>query len=264
MRVVLVARREVGQLGQASIRWAAAAALLSRATTAVADPAEGVQTATPAGAPSETPAPVVPEQAPSRAPPQTAPERGISVGLRAGYAFPMGLWAKGDDLSANVRGMVPIWVDAGYRLSREFYVGAFGAWGFGSVADQLCPAPLSCSATDWRLGLDAHLHLAGLLRLAVPIDWWVGLGAGYESTTLHIEAQGVQGSETDRGFEFGNLQLGADYTGFGAARVGGFFTLTLAQYSSRSLEDGLGTRDYTPERALHLWLMLGVRGQYDL
>jgi hypothetical protein len=246
MRSVLVARREVGRLGQASVRWAAAAALLCWATVAEADP-------------------VAPPDAAENQAEEPARERGVSVGLRAAYAFPIGRWAKGDDLSANVSGMVvPIWVDAGYRLSREFYVGAFGSFGFGSVADSLCPPVLSCSATDWRLGVNGHVHFARLLRLAAPVDPWVGLGAGYESTSIKAEAQGTKASETDRGFEFGNLQLGADYTGLGAVRVGGFFTLTLAQYSSRSLEDASGTKDYTPNRAFHLWLMLGVRGRYDL
>jgi hypothetical protein len=256
MTSVLVARREVGQRGQASFRWAAAAALLCCAGSAGADAAGDAQR-------EEAPlgrAPVGPDGET----PSGTQDRGISVGLRAGFAFPIGLLAKGDDLSANVTGMVPIWLDAGYRLSRAFYVGAYAGWGFGSVSGQVCPAPLSCSANDLRLGVDAHLHLAALIGLAAPVDPWVGVGTGYESTTLHLETQGTKASETDRGFEFGNVQLGADYTGFGAVRVGGFFTLTLAQYSSRSLEDASGTKDYTPERAFHLWLMLGVRGQYDL
>lgn len=248
MAAVLVARCEVGQVGQASIRWAATAVLLLRAGIAAADPAE-----------------VKPEQPAVETRPLVR-DRGFTVGLRAGYGFPFGLLAKGDDLSANVGGMVPIWLDGGYRLSREFYVGLFGSWGFGSVADSICPAAagLRCSASDLRFGVNAHAHLGALLALAAPIDPWVGLGTGYEITTIHLEADGTTASETDRGFELANLQLGADYTGLGAVRVGGFFTLTLAEYSARSLENPAGSHDYTPDRAFHLWLMLGVRGRYDL
>jgi hypothetical protein len=43
-----------------------------------------------------------------------------------------------------------------------------------------------------------------------------------------------------------------------------FFTLTLAEYSQRTLDVPGGSFSVTPDPALHLWLIVGVRGRYDL
>ncbi|HEY3593913.1 MAG TPA: hypothetical protein VGL13_08565 [Polyangiaceae bacterium] len=233
---------------QASVRWTTAAALVFASSAAFAQSQVG-------------PAPS--DDAGGR---PSASGRGFSLGLRIGYGWPLGLLAKGEDLDANVANMVPVWLDAGYRLSRELYLGGYASFGFASVADAACPSILSCSASDLRFGVNAHLHLGNLIGLigVAPIDPWVGLGVGYETTSIKLEFNGTTATETDRGFELGNLQLGVDWTSFGALRVGGFFTLTLAQYSSRTIDDVTGSSDHTPDRALHLWLILGVRGQYDL
>jgi hypothetical protein len=192
-------------------------------------------------------------------------DRGVSLGLRLGWGFPAGLLSKGDSLSSNLSGMVPVWIDAGYRLSHQIYLGVFFQWGVALVANQSCPANLSCSAKDIRFGIDAHLGLGDLLGISarLPIDPWVGIGAGYEITSVDLAAAGTTASVTYRGFEFGNVQLGIDYTGFGALRVGGFFTTTLARYSQLTQEVATGSRDFTPDQGFHLWLIAGVRGRYD-
>jgi hypothetical protein len=190
----------------------------------------------------------------------------VSLGVRLGWAFPAGLLAKGDSLGSNLNAMLPIWLDGGYRVSRELYVGAFFQWAVAWVAGQWCPANLECSASDVRFGADVHLSLGGLIGLGESrkVDPWVGLGAGYESTSFKLSAGGTSSTRTYRGFELANAQLGADYTGFRAFRVGGFFTTTLALYSSLTDTTPTGSADYTPDRGYHLWFMLGVRGRYDL
>src|SRR5204863_609873 len=54
-----------------------------------------------------------------------ASQRGLSLGLRTGWAFPMGALEKADRQSSNFSGMLPVWFDAGYRWSEQFYAGGY-------------------------------------------------------------------------------------------------------------------------------------------
>jgi hypothetical protein len=199
-------------------------------------------------------------------PPPARGAQGISLGLRVGWGFPLGSLASGDKLGDNLNGMLPIGLDAGYRFSQAVYVGLFGQLGPAFVSGQVCPPILQCSATDLRAGVEARLALGGLLglRRIVPVDPWVGVGAGYESMTTHVSALGTESHTTNRGFEFGNIEVGADYTGIEPWRVGAFFTLTLTQYSRLTVAVPTGTSELAvPDPALHLWLIAGLRGSYD-
>jgi hypothetical protein len=206
---------------------------------------------------------------PSDVPPAAvATERGVSVGVRTGWSLPIGALEKGDSMRSNFTGMVPIWLDAGYRLSKHLYLGAYFQWGPVFVADEVCPRNLSCSASDLRFGINAHWHFKWIIAggaWAGRFDPWVGLGAGYEGVTVHLSTpQGARSSETDYGFEYGNFQLGGDYLG-GAWRLGLFASLSAAQYTRRSFVEPSPSSVYDIEHpTAHLWLGFGVRFQYDL
>ncbi|HEY8039520.1 MAG TPA: hypothetical protein VIF15_06990, partial [Polyangiaceae bacterium] len=127
---------------------------------------------------------------------------GVEVGLRTGYAIPLGqiqglppnapAGAPTADLSKVFSGVIPIWVDAGYRLNPNIYIGAFFQYGIGLVntANDATPgcaqSGVSCSASDMMFGIDAHYHLMP----DQTIDPWVGLGVGYEIASLSASAQG--------------------------------------------------------------------------
>jgi hypothetical protein len=190
------------------------------------------------------------------------------VGLRVAYGFPLGSVSRKDTLSSNLTGMLPVWLDAGYRVSRQFYVGAYFQWAPAFVADDLCPKNLSCTGYDLRAGANVHWHFKWLVRdgsWAGAFDPWVGLGTGYEGALLHFETlAGARSKETFHAFEYANLQVGADY--FGAPwHVGAFFGLSLAEYLSVTQTNPNGSTTFAiPDPALHLWLSLGLKGQYDL
>jgi hypothetical protein len=164
--------------------------------------------------------------------------------------------------------MLPIWLDAGYRLSRQFYVGAYFQWAPAFVAGDSCPKNLSCSAYDLRAGANVHWHFKWLIAhgaWAPAFDPWIGLGTGFESAIIHLETEaGARSHQSFSAFEYGNLQLGADYVG-GAWHLGAFATVSLAEYLSTTQTNPNGSQAYEiPDPALHWWLTFGVRGQYDL
>jgi hypothetical protein len=221
----------------------------------------------------ETEAPAPPAEAPRESTPAPEPNehvksRGVSFGLRAGYALPAGALTKGDPIRSNLTGMLPLWLDAGYRVSEPIYLGAYFQWAPAFVSDDVCPLNLSCSANDLRFGIDVHWHFKQVFGEGAWVDKfdpWVGLGTGYESTTFHLETpSGAASHETNHGFEYANLQLGFDHLDF-PWHVGIFATFSLAEYIRRSHTVPTGTPAYgIPDPALHFWFMFGLRGQYDL
>jgi hypothetical protein len=165
--------------------------------------------------------------------------------------------------------MVPLWLDAGYRLSRQFYVGAYFQWAPAFVSDDSCPKNLSCSAYDLRGGANVQWHFKWIIAegtWAGAFDPWVGLGVGYESAIVHLEsvASGARSLQSYYGPEYGNLQLGADYVG-GAIHVGAFGSLSLTQFLGTTQTNPSGSFAYSiPDPRLHMWISVGLRGQYDL
>jgi opacity protein-like surface antigen len=193
---------------------------------------------------------------------------GFSFGLRVGYGIPFGEAAEGSDLSDTVKGSVPIFLDAGYRGLgiANLYLGVFGTWGPAFLSDTSCPSGASCSAGVLRFGANARYHVAPLDTL----DPYLGLGVGYEIVSFSAEASGKTVDGSYKGFEFVELQGGLDYKVTFAVRIGPFANFAIGQYSSGDFQIPNGTGGTTqfsgdiPKTSLHEWLILGVRGQYDL
>ena len=204
-----------------------------------------------AAAPAEAaPAPAPPADANASAPADTAAEPGkFVVGLRLGYALPMGSVMKDSSMSDGVSGMIPIWLDLGYMVTPNIMVGLYGQYGFVSLKN--CEG--DCSASNLRLGVQGQYHLSP----AEKLDPWFGLGIGYES--MSMKRTGVEGSAS--GLEFLNLQAGLDYKLSPAFGIGPFLSFSLGQYSSVSSGD---LSMDIPEKAMHQWLTFGVRGAFNL
>jgi len=212
-----------------------------------------------------------------------APDQGASaaesgkfvLGLRLGYALPMGSLANNPDGSSSkmtdgVAGHFPIWLDLGYMVSPNVMLGAYAQYAFGSVAgdlkracDQASSAGISCSAHDIRLGFQAQYHVAP----QAMVNPWFGLGVGYELLTIGFSGAGQSGSTTAEGFEFANLQAGADIKALPNLGVGPFVSFSFGQYgsvsNSGSVAEG-GSGGDIENKAIHEWLTLGVRGAFKL
>jgi hypothetical protein len=193
---------------------------------------------------------------------------GVELGARLGYGLPLGdvdthdalAGTVGDPLGQTIAGMVPIWIDGGYRFAPRWFGGLFFAyapgWTGGALQNEC--GSLDCSVFDMRVGAEVHYHLAPGERW----DPWLGAGLGYE--WLHIRANGGFPPSAEiwaSGFELVNLQAGLDVPVGTRVHFGPFAALTTAVYS---WNDSLPSSNTFGGPALHAWVVLGVRGTVDL
>ncbi len=75
----------------------------------------------------------------------------IKLGMRLGYALPLGNSSKDWKMSRTFTGMIPIWIDAGYMVTANIMLGIYGQYGIVMVKN--CPSGISCSASDIRFGV---------------------------------------------------------------------------------------------------------------
>lgn len=192
---------------------------------------------------------------------------GVAVGFRSGWGFPFGdrasVQGQKDSLSSNFNGMLPLWFDAGYRISKNVYVGAYFQYGFLTVPDQYCPGPqlVGCTGHDIRFGPSVHFHF-------VPhgaLDPWVGLGFGYEAATLTIHGVEQDASRTNAGFEFVNLEGGIDIHPVFGFDWGPFVSFSMDEYRTERQSPPVGgSKTYAlPSPTLHYFFVLGLRVELD-
>lgn len=207
---------------------------------------------------------------PARAEPAPEPKLGIDVGMQLGYGLPFGNVAAGPGLQIDeiVAGVVPVAIDASYRIDDLIAVGLLLQYGVVQFQDteQACPAGASCGG--FLLGTAAQV------TLRAPVPWavvpWLRLGGGYEWLRLSLTGN-VGGGATDfsltlRGVMFGVVQAGADYHLLPALAVGPYVSLSVGRYDFQSTSGTIGGvppdggNMMVPDRAAHEWLMFGVRG----
>jgi hypothetical protein len=198
---------------------------------------------------------------------------GIEVGLRSGYAIALGSEAGGANggpsanMSDFIGGAIPIWVDAGYRLaSPNLFLGAYFQYGIGftsgQTSTQCSQGGVSCSAFVLQYGIQAHYHFMPDNQF----DPWVGYGIGLEQAQVNVSVGGQSGSGSVNGWDYGILQVGADYRGLlDGLGVGPMVMFGFGQYGNQSSSiGGTSTSGGIPNTALHEWLTLGIRGVYDI
>jgi hypothetical protein len=203
------------------------------------------------------------------------------LGLRTGFGVPFGRYAevrtlasfRDQDVNAisdDVHGVVPFWLDAGYRLTSRLTLGAYFVFGLvlpkvAPAADPLsggCPEGFDCTATGLRAGLQGEYAF-----LTGPVRPWVGLGVGYEWVQTHLEGKTLALDLATRhsGPEFLHLQAGTDFRFNPSFGLGPFVTLTAMQYTSCSFElSGQRQACELDDRAWHGWVLLGARGTLEL
>jgi hypothetical protein len=183
--------------------------------------------------------------------------RGFDLGLRLAYALPMGSLSEGVDLGDAVSGVIPLQVDALYRINGRYAVGAYAGYGFAFIKDAACGNDASCSGSVLRLGVE------GIVRFAVAGSFipWVGAGLGYESLKVKASMGATSTTTNTSGFELLNLQGGGELVTAPDFAVGPFVSLSIGQYRSISLN---GTGVDIPNKGIHEWFQIGIRGVFSL
>ena len=203
-------------------------------------------------------------------------ESGFLMALRAGYAIPLGKFAttntgSSGSLSDEFNGMIPIWIDLGYRFNTNFIIAGFLQLGFPMVnengpglAGQECHinGVTSCSGTaSVRLGLE----LIYVFKRDVSFQPWVGIGVAYERTTYKLEDnQGGEATIGYHGWEFVNFQIGGTYKITPKFGLGPYVALSLGQYGSVEASSGSQSQSVDiAQKGLHEWLQFGLMGSFD-
>ena len=188
------------------------------------------------------------------------PRKGFQLGMRTGYAIPMGKLADttNGDVSNYFSGQVPFLFDIGAKVHPNLFLGGYVGFGFGGAAGDLqaaCDrANTQCVAASFRVGIEI---LANLLP-AGRVNPWVGYGIGIESLAF-VSSNDV--SLSTAGPEYARFMAGVDFrlsrtVGLGPVvdySIGQYATATL-KVNGRTVEDG-----EIANKAGHQWLTLGIK-----
>ena len=210
--------------------------------------------------------------------------RRLHLGLRTGFGIPIGKYADvrtlagavDDDVNAlgdDTHGVIPLWLDVGYRLSPHFLLGGYVMYGVvlpktAPATDPLgggCPEGLDCSASGVRLRIQAQYAFAP----GAPLNPWLGVALGYEWVDSELGGElfsiPFEASTTHSGPDLLQLQGGADFRVNDGFALGPFAAVSAMQYTSCSLElSGEESSCEVDDGGWHGWLVLGVRGALEL
>lgn len=193
---------------------------------------------------------------------------GFEGGARLGVALPFGKFDgrdKDDEkISEFISATVPIWLDAGYRFNGRWYVGAYAIIAPGITNGSNCT---ECSAANYKLGINGHLHFIP----EGPLDPYIGFGAGYDVVTLsrkNVTLQNAAGQTalgtvdlTAKGWQIANLQFGMDIRVTNLVRIRPFLSLGLDVTTKAGATIGSTTTEVTDlDTTVHEWLSFGVGG----
>ncbi len=180
------------------------------------------------------------------------------LGLRLGYAPAMGDAMQGQSMKDAMPSQVPIQLDALYKLTSEWALGAYLSYGFGQLssaeADACDAMGVDCSMSSVRVGIEATYAFTTASPTFVP---WLGFGTGYEAVSETVAVSGVSASQDTSGWEFLNLQVGGDWKVSPSFAMGPYLQYSIGQYSS------IGGNSI-PNTATHEWFNVGIRGKFDL
>lgn len=205
---------------------------------------------------------------------------GLDLGVRAGYAIPLGTATKGDangqqrdnDFSDTTSGAIPVGLEVNYRVLPMLALGVYGQYGFGFVGGnfkEVCDSGNSdCSVSDIRAGLQAS-YIAQLDGL----EAWFGLTLGLERLAVSGEGNGSEATTVMMALPDFGVQGGVGFEVSPTFSIGPFVGLSLGRFSYGHLEGTsqsvLGSIKFdshvhipSDNRSFHEWLTIGIRGNF--
>jgi hypothetical protein len=199
------------------------------------------------------------ETAPAAAP--QVPPFQFTVGVRISAALPMGSVSTDPAtgpllIDELVLLSIPLQVDAGVTLGGHWFVGGYVQYGWNVLQIGQCQVGESCRLTGLRVGVQAlySVHETG----DTP---WFGLGSGWEWLFTRYSSAAFTTNLDVSGWEFLNLQAGYDVVVAPGWKVGPWVSGSIGEFSRATLgRDGQSSDSNIPNKALHGWLQLGVKG----
>jgi opacity protein-like surface antigen len=206
------------------------------------------------------------------------------IGLRTGYGVPFGKFAnvrtidivRDADVHAigdDAHGVIPLWLDVGYRIHPNLLIGAYGMYGIvlpktAPANNPLrggCPEGFDCAGSGVRFGVRAEYSFVP----EGPIEPWVGLGFGYEWITARLEGRfagfDFESDTSHSGWDLLQLQGGTDFALGDLFSLGPFLLLSGMKYSDCAAElSGQEQACQLDETAWHGWFAFGLRGVAEL
>ncbi len=210
--------------------------------------------------------------------------RRLHLGLRTGFGVPLGKYAdvrtlaglREEDVNAlgdDTHGVIPLWIDVGYRLSPHLLLGGYFMYGIvlpktAPAADPLgggCPEGLDCFASGLRFGIQGQYAFAP----SAPVNPWLGIALGYERVNSELTGElfniPFEASTTHSGPDLLQLQGGVDFRASDAFGLGPFAAVSAMQYTSCSIAlSGEESSCELDDGGWHGWFVLGLRGAVEL
>jgi hypothetical protein len=192
-------------------------------------------------------------------------EVGFTLAARVGAGVPYGdafQTSTGTSvaLAGNTSVAIPLQMDAGIRIARRIFVGAYGEYRFSVLKSGSCPEATSCSEAGARVG--GEFIYSFETSSSGP---WVGLGSGWEWAFSKGTVPGATGTLTLSGWEFAQLQGGYDFWFSQVTRFGFYVSGSIAQFSQSSGAVGSGSASRSiADRTLHGWFEFGLKSTFDL
>lgn len=143
------------------------------------------------------------------------------LGAAAAYQKPFGKFGSGMRQSSQMGGGLSVTVDAGFGVSRQLVLGAWGQW-FRLPDGSECK---ECVATGFAAGPFVRFHLVQGLRF----DPWLSFGAGYRDLRLDDGSEELK----FKGIDWARLQVGGDWYPAANFGFGPFLELVSGGYFDR-------------------------------
>jgi hypothetical protein len=201
---------------------------------------------------------------PARAEAPVDPALGFTLGARVSAAFPMGSVLSDPATGALlidelVAVSIPLQLEGGVTIHQQWMVGAYVQYAWSVLQMGSCKVGESCSVTGLRVGIQAAyaLHPDGGL--------WFGLGTGWEWMFNSYRSASIVNQVDVSGWEIANLQAGWDVEVSPAWKVGPFFSGSVGEFSRATVSfPGQTAGGNIPNKAIHGWLQIGVKGSFSL
>ncbi|MGB8931034.1 MAG: hypothetical protein WCC48_07285 [Anaeromyxobacteraceae bacterium] len=192
----------------------------------------------------------------------------VTLGARAGMAFPLGDLERGAAVKEAVERAYPIEAAVGWKLTPSVEVGLQGGYAFasqGGDASRECAVTGStCKVHLWNVGARGEYEaLAGSLR---P---FAAATLGWEWEVERWKVRPDDWDQTSRSGWLAGLEAGAYLPATKKLDLGAFVGLSFGQFLWKSekgetLGEPHADAAAIASPALHGWLSIGLRGRFTL